>query len=119
MDIFWPLRGAIIAGVGIFTANKILNDMNLSDIAINICALMPAAKANKRKCTFNICTTSEGSQYLYFTVFFNDCGEETNKSLVFYEFHTQEQHAEKLEKIEQFLNGQINAKELYNLGHFN
>ena len=25
----------------------------------------------------------------------------------------------KLEKIEQFLNGEISAKELYNLGHFN
>lgn len=93
--------------------------MDLNEIVAKICAQIPTAKANKIKCTFQICTTSEGSQYLYFTVFFNDYGEETNKSLVFYEFNTQEQHAEKLEKIEQFLNGQISAKELYNLGHFN
>ena len=93
--------------------------MELSKIAANLCAKIPSAKANKIKCTFSVSTTSEGSQYLYFTVFFNDCGEETNRSLVFYEFHTQEQHAQKLGKIGQFLNGEISAKELYNTAHFN
>ena len=87
--------------------------MYLHEIAAKICALMPTAKLNKKKCTFNICTTSDGAQYIYFTVFFNDCGEETNKSLVFYEFHTQEQHAEKLQNIEQFLNDQLRAKQLH------
>jgi hypothetical protein len=87
--------------------------MDLHEIAAQICAQMPTAKANKRKCAFNICTTSDGAQYLYFTVFFNDCGEETNKSLVFYEFHTQDQHTEKLERIEQYLNGEIEAKQLH------
>ena len=86
--------------------------MDLHEIAAQICALMPLAKTNKRKCTFNICTTSDGAQYLYFTVFFNDCGEETNKSLVFYEFHTEQQHTEKLENIEKYLSGQISAKQL-------
>ena len=93
--------------------------MDLHEIAAKICGLTPAAKANKIKCTFSISTTSEGSQYLYFAVFFNDCGEEINRSLVFYEFHTQDQHTEKLDKIEQFLNGEITAKELYNTAHFN
>jgi hypothetical protein len=87
--------------------------MDLYEISAKICALMPTAKANKRKCTFNICTTSDGAQYLYFTVFFDEMLKDANKSLVFYEFHTEQQHAEKMQNIEQFLNGKISAKQLH------
>jgi hypothetical protein len=88
--------------------------MNLSDIAISICMDMRTAKAKQRKCTISFTTFDDCTQSVNFTPFWIRSGVGVNKDFSFYDFQTDNEHKEKLKKVKQYLQGQINEDQLFN-----
>ena len=93
--------------------------MYLNEIAAKICALMGSATAKEIKCGIRFNTTLSKEQYITFSVFWvlDNKSREEVKNIDFYEFHVNEQRAEKLEKIERLLGGDMTV--LYNTSNFN
>ena len=90
--------------------------MELEDIAINICMEMRKTKAKERKVSLNFSTAKDGTQSVYFTVFWNTGKSilDINKYLSFYDFQGDEHHKENLQKVKKYLRHQINEDQLFN-----
>jgi hypothetical protein len=77
---------------------------------------MRTAKAKERKVSLSFTTQNDGTQVVFFTVFWQpfDVSNERTKSLFFYEFQSDNEHKEKIQKIDQYLQGEINEYQLFN-----
>jgi hypothetical protein len=93
--------------------------MDLHEIAAKICTQMGAISAKEIKCGIRFNTTTCKEQYITFSVFWvlDNKSREEIKNIDFYEFHTDQQRAEKLERIERLLSGDMTV--LYNTSNFN
>ena len=93
--------------------------MDLHEIAAKICALMGSNTAKEIKCGIRFNTSPDKVQYLSFSVFWilDNKSREEIKNINFYGYHSDEQRAEKLERIERLLGGDMTV--LYNTSNFN
>jgi hypothetical protein len=90
--------------------------MDLHKITIAITKQMAMKKAKERKVSLSFTTQNDGTQSVFFTVFWQpfDVSNERNKFLCFYEFQSDNEHKEKIQKIDQYLQGEINEDQLFN-----
>jgi hypothetical protein len=70
---------------------------------------MRTKKAKKRKVSLSFTTQNDGTQNVFFTVFWQpfDVSNERNKFLCFYEFQDDNEHKEKIQKIRIFLQRKV------------
>jgi hypothetical protein len=89
--------------------------MHLHKITIAITRQMAMKKAKERKVSLSFTTQNDGTQSVFFTVFWQpfDVSNERNKYLCFYEFQSDNEHKEKIQKIYQYLQGEINEDQLF------
>lgn len=90
--------------------------MDLHKITIAITKQMAMKKAKERNVSLSFTTQKDGTQSVFFTVFWQpfDVSNERNKFLCFYEFQDNAEQKEKLQKIYQYLQGEINEDQLFN-----